>query len=177
MRRLTVFLGLLSAIVVVTPATPALAGGGGGCYGERREVSGTTVDIAEFCFTQTVVHVSPGQSVTWTNRDTVEHTVTGVAREWGDYEPMRAGATVSNRFDKAGVYPYFCVFHPGMVGAVVVDASTAVPAAAVRLAPTGGSGGSAIAWVVGGVLTVTALLFGAVYGVARRRPAAMATNV
>jgi hypothetical protein len=115
--------------------------------------------------------------VTWTNRDKVEHTVTGVGREWGDYEPMMEGGTANNRFDKAGVYPYFCVFHPGMVGAVVVDASTAVPAAAVRAAPSAGSGGSAIAWVVGGGLTVIALLFGAVYGVARRRPAAMTTNV
>jgi plastocyanin len=176
MRRFTMFFGLLAAIVVVAPATPALAGGGGGCESGRQEVTKTAVDIADFCFTQTVVHVSPGQSVTWTNRDKVEHTVTGVGREWGDYESVRFGGAVSHRFDKAGVYPYFCVFHPGMVGAVVVDVSTVVPAAAVRPAASAGRGGSAIAWVAGGVLTVTALLFGAVYAVARRRPVATAAN-
>lgn len=175
MRRLAIFLGLLSAIVLHFPAAPAFAGGGGGCHGGRQEVSGTTVDIADFCFTQTIVHVSPGQSVTWTNRDEVEHTVTGVGSEWGDYQPRRRGDTVRSRFDIAGVYPYFCVFHPGMVGAVVVDANTAVPAVAVRAVPSSGGGRSAIVWLFGSGLAVIAVLFGAVHVIARRRGAETAT--
>src|SRR5688572_8261853 len=119
MRRLTVLIVLVSALVVV-PAASAF-GGGGGCHGGRNEVAGTTVDMAGICFQQTVLHVSAGQSVTWTNHDDMQHTVTGVGGEWGSYEPINLGATATSRFDVAGVYPYFCLLHPGMVGAVVVD--------------------------------------------------------
>jgi hypothetical protein len=49
------------------------------------------------------------------------HTVTGAGSSWGDYTELQAIASVEHRFDDAGVYPYFCLLHPGMIGAVVVD--------------------------------------------------------
>lgn len=174
MRRFAVVLSLLFAIVAVVPAAVAggggHAGGGGGCHTGRQETSGTTVDMADYCFKQTVLHVSSGQSVTWTNHDDALHSVTGVGGEWGDYEPINPGATVTSRFDAAGVYPYFCILHPGMVGAVVVDGDIALQqAAAVRDAPGGeGGGSSAIAWWFGGGITLLALLLGAVYVATRR---------
>jgi hypothetical protein len=54
--------------------------------------------------------------------------------------------TVSYRFQNSGVFPYFCLIHPGMVGAVVVGDGTSketttqavvpVPAATLPPAPT-----------------------------------------
>jgi hypothetical protein len=41
---------------------------------------------------------------------------------------MREGGSVSYSFDEAGVYPYVCTWHPGMVGAVVVGDATEQPA-------------------------------------------------
>lgn len=175
MRRLTVFLALLVAIVVV-PAGAAV-GGGGGCHGGRQELSSTTVDLVDLCFAQTVVHVAPGDTVTWTNRDPVQHTVTGVGGEWGNYEPMNLGATFSNRFDAPGVYPYFCWLHPAMVGAVAVDTDTdtdsgssriaaAVPVSAVRE-----DGSAALAWWMTGGLVLLLLAAGATYLLERVRSA------
>jgi hypothetical protein len=130
------------------------------------------VVINRFCFAPAVVHVTPGQTVTWTNAEWVEHTVTGVARSFGDYESLAKDRSVSHRFDQAGTFPYFCAFHPGMVGAVVVGdgAPTLQRAAAAKSVKGGGDSGWA-AWAV--ALAVAGAAAGAAGGwlLARRRVA------
>src|SRR5207245_11238625 len=81
----------------------------------------TAVALIGFCMWRTVIRVGVGESVTWTNRDDVAmHTVTGAGGSWGTWDPFSQGQSVTYRFDTAGVFPYFCALHPGMVGAVVV---------------------------------------------------------
>jgi len=169
MRRLAVMFGLVSALVVV-PAGAA-HGGGGGCHGGRTEVAGTTVDMAGNCFQQTVLHVSSGQTVTWTNRESVQHTVTGVGGEWGSYEPVDFGATLTNAFDDAGVYPYFCLLHPGMVGAVVVDGGSGAGrvAAAVPVSAVIDEGSAGLAWWISGGLLSLLVVAGGIYLLERVR--------
>jgi plastocyanin len=106
--------------LVVIPAIPAAASGGGGCGGEVTEAAGTSIDISEYCFVPTVLYVSPGSEVTWTNQDPDRHDVLGAAAAWGSFEWLRQDGTVSHAFEKPGVYPYVCTWHPGMSGAVVV---------------------------------------------------------
>jgi plastocyanin len=117
-RALAVVIFLLIALSLGAPA--ALAGGGGCHGGEFKDSRGVKVDLVAACFTPTVIRIQPGQSVTWTNRDGMEHTVTGAAGQWGDYKSLLADDSVMYRFRNSGVYPYFCAYHPGMVGAVVV---------------------------------------------------------
>jgi plastocyanin len=106
-------------LFVLVPAVPARAGGG--CHGGPiKDVRGTTVDLEDMCFVQTILRVRPGQSVTWKNGDSMDHLVTGAAGSWGSLEDLRPGQTVTYRFDRPGVYPYACMIHAGMVGAVVV---------------------------------------------------------
>ena len=113
---LVVTVGLLIALI---PAGPARAGGG--CHASTvPDVAGTKVVLKENCFVQTILRVRPGQAVVWANADQVEHTVTGAAASWGSYDAVLPGQSVTYRFDRAGVYPYFCLLHPGMIGAVVV---------------------------------------------------------
>lgn len=119
-RRLRLFLvlgvGLLLALV---PSIPARAGAG--CHSaEILDVVGTRVDLRQACFVQTIIRVKSGQSVTWTNSDSVDHTVTGVGGSWGSYDSLLPGKSVTYRFGRPAIYPYFCLLHPGMVGAVVV---------------------------------------------------------
>jgi plastocyanin len=98
---------------------------GGGCHGGLfSDAKGVRVDLRDLCFTPTVIRIQPGQSVTWTNRDDTAHTVTGVALRWGAYDELSLNDTVTYRFQTSGVFPYFCVIHPGMVGAVVVGDGT-----------------------------------------------------
>jgi plastocyanin len=121
-----------------------MASAGGGCHsGLFVDAKGVKVDLRELCFTPTVIRVQPGQSVTWTNRDDTAHTVTGVAGMWGTYDPLSLNDKVTYRFQNSGVFPYFCLIHPGMVGAVVVGdgtskdttTQTVVPVAPVTAPP------------------------------------------
>lgn len=63
--------------------------------------------------------VAVGTTVTWTNNDTVAHTATSQNNLWdtGDIEP---GAQGKMTFSSGGSFPYYCIFHPGMVGTITV---------------------------------------------------------
>src|SRR5436190_35814 len=120
MRKIRIALTVMVAVgTLVGPATSARAGGF--CHGEPvTDRTGTTVDIKDACFFPTILRVASGSKVTWTNRDAgVPHTVTGANASWGSYDAVNGGKSVSIRFDTAGVYPYACIIHPGMVGAIV----------------------------------------------------------
>jgi plastocyanin len=95
------------------------ASAGGGCHGASTDATGTTVAIANLCFTPTDLWIEPGQSVTWTNRDPFEHVVVGTGG-WGTDGPLGQGRSLTIGFDQPGIYPYSCHLHPGMNGAVIV---------------------------------------------------------
>jgi plastocyanin len=89
---------------------------------------------ANNCFTPNPVNVSPGEKVTWTNTDSVSHTVTsgkpsdipsGTIFDSGLLAP---GKIFSHTFTIAdvGTINYFCQIHPWMAGQVIV-ASASIP--------------------------------------------------
>jgi plastocyanin len=61
--------------------------------------------------------VKRGTTVTWTNRDSVDHTVTGNGWASGLLAP---GASYSYTFNSAGSFDYACTVHPTMQGTVNV---------------------------------------------------------
>ena len=169
MVRKTLLSVTVALLATVWTSSAALAGGGGGgCYGPASDGSGTQAVIEELCFTPTVLHVDPGSTVTWVNRDQgISHTVTGASRAWGSPEEIRLGDEATFRFDRNGVYPYYCVYHPGMSGAVVVGdgsgsgvarttgvelvaQSSPVSATSERAEPAAGGPGT-VAWAIGGL--------------------------
>ena len=112
---------LMLAIVATALAVPeARASGGGACYEPITSADSNEVVINAFCYQDTVVHVSEGETVTFSNEDFAPHTVTGANNIWGDYVKIRPRRSRAFRFEQAGVYPYYCALHPGMTGAVVV---------------------------------------------------------
>ena len=99
--------------------------------------AGTSVVIDTFMFMPKTVHVHVGDTVTWTNHDSILHTVTSGTRE---YEPGDSGhvtvthkdgtfdmqldgkgATGKHTFTEAGTFHYFCDRHPGMEADVEVS--------------------------------------------------------
>jgi plastocyanin len=68
------------------------------------------------------VEVKVGETVTWTNDDSVIHTTTSTDGTF-DSGIMRNGQSFSYTFDTPGEYPYYCTLHPNMVGTVVVTES------------------------------------------------------
>lgn len=110
--------------VALSPAVfrPGPADAGGGCHRNveqgQTEGNGTTVEMVRNCFGTTVLRVAPGSEVTWVNRDEIAHRVDGLG--WSVRDEVTGGAQATMRFAAEGTYPYACVFHPGMFGAVVV---------------------------------------------------------
>ncbi|VVC05510.1 Plastocyanin [uncultured archaeon] len=85
------------------------------------------------CFNPQVLNISPGDTVTWTNSDTVGHTATSgqpsdnVTGTVWDSSLIKAGGTYTapaSTFQNAGTYNYFCQVHPWMTGEVIVGAAT-----------------------------------------------------
>lgn len=112
---------LVAAVGLVSLLLTGVARAGGGCHSQDlTDRKGNTVTLVDSCFTPTILRVGPGDTVTWTSDDPEDHTVTGANGSFGGGTSLRRGDSVAYRFDAEGVYPYFCYFHPGMVGAVVV---------------------------------------------------------
>jgi hypothetical protein len=76
--------------------------------------------MKDVCFVPTVLEVAAGEAVTWSNLESLPHTVTGSNAAWGGHASLAQEDSATYTFDAPGVYPYYCAFHPGMVGAVVV---------------------------------------------------------
>jgi plastocyanin len=113
--------------MVAIGASPASAGAS--CFGPPSAATGTHVALKDQCFGPTVLFARPGTTVRWTNEDSEDHTVTGLGFRWGSEGNLVPGASIAYRFRRTGVYPYTCIIHPGMVGAVVVG-DAGVPGAA-----------------------------------------------
>lgn len=71
-------------------------------------------------FAPDVIKVSTGTTVTWTNDDTIIHTVTDLGNSF-DSGLIQAGEMWSHKFDSEGNYYYFCSIHPWMRGTVMVS--------------------------------------------------------
>jgi plastocyanin len=85
----------------------------------QRRGGGGTVEITGFAYAPPEIRVSPGDTVTWRNRDAAPHTVTADNGGFDSGEFAR-GATYRRRFDRAGTFAYFCAVHPNMRGSVTV---------------------------------------------------------
>ena len=87
---------------------------------------GVSVEIKNFAFEPKTVAIKVGQTVTWTNQDSVAHTVAG---DGGiDSGDLSKGKSYSKTFDTAGTFNYHCSIHPSMTGQVIVEKSGAAPA-------------------------------------------------
>ena len=114
-------MGALVLAAIGASSTAARAGGGT-CPEPKEPGTGPRVTLFASCFDPGTLWTEAGETVTFTNDDEYEHTVTGTGIEaWGiGTEPLAAGESVKVTFDEVGVYPYTCIFHPGMNGAIVV---------------------------------------------------------
>ena len=83
---------------------------------------------ADRSYTPPTIKVAVGDKVTWSNEDTIFHTVTSGPSDGSKAEPdgkfdsgnIEAGDTFSYTFTEAGEFTYFCEPHPWMIGKVIV---------------------------------------------------------
>ena len=83
-------------------------------------VGSLTVAIKDFTFTPARIQVGTGATVTWTNEDSVAHTVTGASGNKMASRLLSKGERFSYTFSVPGAYSYYCTPHPGMTGVVTV---------------------------------------------------------
>ena len=101
--------------------------------GESVTIVPNASTLAAKAFSPDVENAKVGDTVTWTNKDTIMHTVTSgtgpsdtaKGKEFdsglsGPTALTAAGKTFSHKFTAAGTFPYFCQVHPTMVGKVIV---------------------------------------------------------
>jgi plastocyanin len=89
----------------------------------------TIVRIADLTFDPAQITIATGTTVSWSNEDSVPHTVTSTdgAFDSGIFDP---GADFTWTFAQPGSFPYACQIHPLMQGTVIV-AGEAVASASV----------------------------------------------
>lgn len=81
----------------------------------------TVVDIKDLAYNPAQLEIPAGTTVTWTNSDTVPHTVTAQDRALLQSGTMDAGADFSQTFAEPGTFDYFCEFHANMKGSIIVQ--------------------------------------------------------
>jgi plastocyanin len=93
-------------------------------------VPGASTKSGPQAYSMDPIKVKVGQSVIWTNKDSVQHTVTsgapGSADSGKEFDSgltklINPNATFEHTFAKAGTFTYYCQLHPTMTGTVIVS--------------------------------------------------------
>lgn len=100
-----------STSTMTMPATTAAAA--------TAPVATDQVAIQGFAFGPAAITVKPGTTVTWTQQDEDQHTVTANDGSFAS-SPLITGKTFTHTFTAPGTYQYHCAIHPFMHGTVVV---------------------------------------------------------
>jgi plastocyanin len=108
-----------------------------------------SIAIRDFAFGPRTLTIRVGDSVTWTNRDSIAHSATARGGAF-DTSLIPGGRSRSVRFTVGGTYRYICTPHPSMSGTVIVRAAASggvlPPNTDTALAAdAGASGGSPLA--------------------------------
>jgi plastocyanin len=77
------------------------------------------VSIDNFTFTPSELALKAGDTVTWTNRDDIPHTVVSAGKFRS--KTLDTDNSFSFTFTAAGDYKYFCSLHPHMTGLIKVE--------------------------------------------------------
>ena len=118
---------LVACVAAAVAAPPSLADSAA----EQRNV-----DIPGTSFSPDALTVLLGETVTWTNHDTMTHTVTADHDEF-DSDRLEPGAHFAQTFLQPGVYRYHCRIHRFMHGEIDVYAVALLgPKRSVRLGST-----------------------------------------
>lgn len=103
------------------PILVAAVAAGALCLASPAQAAPANVSIGEFSYRAARVQIDPGESVTWTNKGDVAHTVTSRtgSPERFDSDQLDTGATFKRTFASPGRYAYICTLHPGQMSGVV----------------------------------------------------------
>ena len=98
-----------------TTATTATSTSSGGAAGKT-----VAVNMKNIQYAPKTVTVKVGQTVVWTNGDSVQHNV--IAQTGASFKSalLNSGQTYKFKPTKPGTISYVCTIHPGMNGTIIV---------------------------------------------------------
>jgi plastocyanin len=81
---------------------------------------GVKVAMQNIAFDPSSVTVKVGQTITWVNKDSVQHNVTAQSGAAFKSKNLGQGGTYAFKVTKPGTIKYVCTVHPGMSGTIIV---------------------------------------------------------
>ena len=134
--------GILALVAIIAIAPQAFAATAQVTISKGASVTNGTCSATN-CFNPNVININVGDTVTWTNADTVGHTATSgkptdnqTGTVWDSSLIKAGGSYTSPAFATAGTYNYFCMVHPWMTAQVIVGAGSAT-SSPTTTAPSG----------------------------------------
>ena len=114
--------GLVAIVGALLLVGVACGGWGGGSdpSNETPALGVTEVRLDDFAFAPANIVIDAGTTVTWTNYDSVGHTVTSDEGDELESELLSQTQTFTHTFDTPGEYFYHCKPHSNMHGLVTV---------------------------------------------------------
>ena len=127
-------IGIVIVVLLGIGAYMLMKGSGGGATPATNETqtpalsqtapapapSTAAIEIKGFAFNPATVSVKTGTTVTWTNNDTVSHTVTSDSGGLLNSPTLAPGQSFSFTFSAPGTTAYHCAIHPMMKASIVV---------------------------------------------------------
>jgi plastocyanin len=118
----------MKRLLAVTAISAVAATTGLACGGEEDRpapaaaAGGVTIDMKDIKYVPEQATAKVGQTVTWTNSDSVAHTVTKADGPGEDFDSgtIAAGKTYEQKFTEAGTVSYVCTIHPNQTGSIDV---------------------------------------------------------
>jgi plastocyanin len=98
------------------PRNPDMMRGPGRPHATPQTTS-NLVTIQNFEFSPASLTIKTGETVKWTNKDGMPHTVTS---DTFKSDMLRPNNFFTHIFDKAGTFNYSCSIHPSMKGTIIV---------------------------------------------------------
>ena len=106
--------------VAASAAPSTAAGGGGAACAESKAAGQVAVAIKDFAFGPADIQAKVGQTVTFTNGDSVPHTAS--LDDGSCTTPtISPGTSDGLMFTAAGTYPFHCKIHTNMKGTITVS--------------------------------------------------------
>jgi amicyanin len=88
---------------------------------QNSQTADYNIEIKSFAFSPSELKISVGETVKWTNYDSVKHTVTSDTGNELDSQLLSKEEIYSHTFNTKGIYEYHCTPHPSMKGKIIVE--------------------------------------------------------
>jgi len=142
-RGLLLGLGLIGLVVggaiageFVLRVQPALGAGGAVAGGVIMPVGVGSNTALTYSPSKIVVVIGVNNTVTFTNKDSVTHTVTATDNSFNSGD-IKAGQSWTNTFTTAGTFSFYCIYHSWMKGTIVVESSASGNSSSTNSTSTG----------------------------------------